>query len=114
MPTALQRPPRPRRLRNARRSGAVRRAQDYPLKPPSCYFLQPTPRHPHVYTNGDICLSLLGKGWRPNLSAQHIALSILSMLSSVRTKGLPQDNAAHADATPGKSQDNWMYHDDSC
>ena len=88
--------------------------EDYPLKPPSCYFLQPTPRHPHVYTNGDICLSLLGKGWRPNLSAQHIALSILSMLSSVRTKGLPQDNAAHADATPGKSQDNWMYHDDSC
>jgi hypothetical protein len=61
--------------------------QDYPLKPPSCYFLQPTPRHPHCYSNGDICLSLLGKGWRPNLSAQHIALSILSMLSSVGLVG---------------------------
>ena len=37
--------------------------KDYPSKPPSVYFLKPTPRHQHVYTNGDICLDLLGKGY---------------------------------------------------
>uniref|UniRef100_A0A7S1TYR4 UBC core domain-containing protein n=1 Tax=Phaeomonas parva TaxID=124430 RepID=A0A7S1TYR4_9STRA len=85
----------------------------YPTKPPSVYFLKPPPKHPHVYTNGDICLSLLGKDWRPNLTASSLALSILSMLSSAREKRLPNDNAQHADSPPGKPQDGWMYHDDS-
>jgi ubiquitin-conjugating enzyme E2 W len=65
---------------------------DYPSKPPSVYFLQPTPRHEHVYTNGDICLNLLGRDWRPNMSASTLALSILSMLSSAKEKKIPQDN----------------------
>lgn len=65
---------------------------DYPSKPPSVYFLQPTPRHEHVYTNGDICLNLLGRDWRPNMSASMLALSILSMLSSAKEKKIPQDN----------------------
>lgn len=65
---------------------------DYPSKPPSAYFLQPTPRHEHVYTNGDICLNLLGRDWRPNMSASMLALSILSMLSSAKEKKIPQDN----------------------
>ncbi|KAJ1460528.1 ubiquitin-conjugating enzyme/RWD-like protein [Pelagophyceae sp. CCMP2097] len=87
---------------------------DYPTTPPSVYFLAPTPRHPHVYTNGDICLNLLGKDWRPNLTISQLSLSILSMLSSAKQKGIPIDNAAHADATPGLFQEGWMYHDDSC
>lgn len=67
---------------------------DYPSKPPSVYFLQPTPRHEHVYTNGDICLNLLGRDWRPNMTAHTLALSILSMLSSAKEKKIPQDNQA--------------------
>ena len=67
-----------------------------------------------MYTNGDICLNLLGKDWRPTLSAGQLALAILSMLSSAREKRLPVDNSAHADAKPGSSQEQWMYHDDSC
>jgi len=86
---------------------------DYPASPPSVYFLQPTPRHPHVYTNGDICLSLLGEGWSPNLTVPKLALSILSMLSSTKHKGVPQDNANHCNNPPGKPQEGWMYHDDS-
>lgn len=66
---------------------------EYPRKPPIVYFLQPTPRHEHVYTNGDICLDLLGDGWRPSLTASALAVSILSMLSSAKTKMLPPDNA---------------------
>lgn len=88
--------------------------KEYPAKPVSAYFLKPTPKHMHVYSNGDICLSLLGCDWRPTMTAQLIAISILSMLSSAKEKAMPQDNAVHAESTPGKSQDQWMYHDDKC
>lgn len=88
--------------------------KDYPSKPPSVYFLKPVPRHVHVYSNGDICLNLLGRDWRPNMTAESLIISILSMLSSAKEKGIPQGNALHSDSTPGKQQDNWMYHDDKC
>jgi ubiquitin-conjugating enzyme E2 W len=87
----------------------------YPTVPPSVYFLKKfLPVHEHVYTNGDICLSLLGNGWRPTMSAQSIAVSILSILSSAQSKNLPMDNANHAGAKPGQYQKDWVYHDDSC
>ena len=37
---------------------------------PSVHFLKPTPKHVHVYTNGDICLNLLGRDWRPMITAE--------------------------------------------
>lgn len=86
----------------------------YPTVPPSVYFLPPTPQHEHVYTNGDICLSLLGKGWQPQMTAQSIAVSILSILSSASTKSIPMDNARHAQNKPGQYQKDWVYHDDKC
>lgn len=88
--------------------------KDYPTVPPSVYFLQPTPQHEHVYTNGDICLSLLGKDWRPTMTAQSIAVSILSILSSAQSKSLPMDNARHSPNKPGQYQKDWVYHDDNC
>lgn len=88
---------------------------EYPTVPPSVYFLKPNiPTHEHVYTNGDICLSLLGKGWKPSMTAQSIAVSILSILSSAKTKSLPMDNARHAHNKPGEYQKDWVYHDDIC
>lgn len=87
---------------------------DYPTGPPSVYFLHPTPRHEHVYTNGDICLSLLGKDWRPTMTAQSLANSILSILAGAQRKSLPMDNARHAPNKPGGRQDDWIYHDDNC
>lgn len=87
--------------------------KDYPSKPPSVYFLKPCPKHVHVYTNGDICLNFLGRDWRPTMTAQMLVASILSMLSSAKEKKIPQDNALHADTSPGQQQ-NWMYHDDKC
>ena len=88
--------------------------KDYPTKPPSVYFLKPCPKHVHVYSNGDICLNLLGRDWRPNMTAQQLAISILSMMSSAKEKKIPPDNAMHADSAPGQAQDHFMYHDDSC
>lgn len=87
---------------------------NYPTQPPSVYFMKPTPRHEHVYTNGDICLSLLGKDWRPTMTAQSLAVSIMSILSGARTKSLPMDNARQAMNKPGQKQDDWVYHDDNC
>lgn len=88
--------------------------KDYPIVPPSVYFMPPPPQHEHVYTNGDICLSLLGKDWRPTMTAQSIAVSILSILSSAQTKSLPMDNARHSQNKPGQYQKDWIYHDDNC
>jgi ubiquitin-conjugating enzyme E2 W len=89
--------------------------KDYPTVPPSVYFLKGyIPKHEHVYTNGDICLSLLGKDWRPTMTAQSLAVSILSILSSAQQKSLPMDNAVHAHAKPGAYQKDWVYHDDRC
>eukprot|EP00527_Entomoneis_sp_CCMP2396_P000462 CAMPEP_0198145116 /NCGR_PEP_ID=MMETSP1443-20131203/21054_1 /TAXON_ID=186043 /ORGANISM="Entomoneis sp., Strain CCMP2396" /LENGTH=317 /DNA_ID=CAMNT_0043808647 /DNA_START=63 /DNA_END=1013 /DNA_ORIENTATION=+ len=80
----------------------------YPTVPPSVYFLPPNiPVHEHVYTNGDICLSLLGKDWRPTMTAQSIAVSILSILSSAQSKSLPMDNSRHAQNKPGLYQKDW-------
>ncbi|KAL7426173.1 hypothetical protein ACHAXH_000320 [Discostella pseudostelligera] len=87
---------------------------DYPTSPPSVYFLPPTPRHEHVYTNGDICLSLLGTDWRPIMTAQSIAQAIMSILCGAQRKSLPMDNARHAGNKPGLKQDDWVYHDDNC
>ena len=87
---------------------------DYPTSPPSVFFLPPTPRHEHVYTNGDICLSLLGKDWRPIMTAQSIAQAIFSILCGAQRKSLPMDNARHAGNKPGQKQDDWVYHDDNC
>ncbi len=88
---------------------------NYPTVPPSVYFLPPNiPVHEHVYTNGDICLSLLGKDWRPTLTAQSVAHSILSILASATSKSLPMDNARHSQKKPGQYQADWVYHDDNC
>jgi len=67
--------------------------KEYPSKPPGVYFLKPVPKHQHVYTNGDICLNLLGRDWRPTMTAQNLAVSILSMLSTAKEKKMPIDNA---------------------
>lgn len=86
---------------------------NYPTVPPSVYFTGDSiPTHEHVYTNGDICLSLLGKDWRPTMTAQSIAHSILSILGSAHSKSLPMDNAKHAQNKPGQYQQDWVYHDD--
>lgn len=87
----------------------------YPFDSPEVTFLGPNiPVHPHVYSNGHICLSILTDDWSPALSVQSVCLSIISMLSSCKEKKRPPDNSLYVktcNKNPKKTK--WWYHDDS-
>ncbi|KAI9806854.1 MAG: hypothetical protein M1833_002511 [Piccolia ochrophora] len=58
----------------------------YPIEAPEVTFLRtpdrPIPIHPHVYSNGIICLDLLGsQGWSPVQNVESVCMSIQSMLT---------------------------------
>ncbi|BGP26434.1 ubiquitin-conjugating enzyme E2 W [Rhodotorula toruloides] len=95
------------------------------------------PEHPHVYTNGHICASVLGSGWSPVLNVQSLLLCIVislfllrwltssfplecsistiqSMLASCKKKELPPDNDRYIRNAPKSPKDTrWAYHDDT-
>ncbi|XP_067678368.1 ubiquitin-conjugating enzyme E2 W-like [Haliotis asinina] len=87
----------------------------YPFDSPQVTFIGSNiPVHPHVYSNGHICLSILTEDWSPALSVQAVCLSVVSMLSSCKEKKRPPDNAIYVKTcskNPKKTR--WWYHDDS-
>ncbi|XP_013593705.1 PREDICTED: probable ubiquitin-conjugating enzyme E2 17 isoform X1 [Brassica oleracea var. oleracea] len=60
--------------------------EHYPMEAPQVIFQHPAPLHPHVYSNGHICLDVLYGSWSPAMRLSSICLSILSMLSSSSVK----------------------------
>ncbi|CAM9706672.1 unnamed protein product, partial [Ectocarpus sp. 12 AP-2014] len=64
----------------------IRFPANYPIEAPEVVFVPTAPLHPHIYTNGHICLSILYDEWSPALTIQSVCLSILSMLSSCTAK----------------------------
>ncbi|SCV71475.1 BQ2448_3063 [Microbotryum intermedium] len=90
----------------------------YPIDSPEVTFLVSdgwsAPCHPHVYSNGHICASVLGSGWSPVLNVQALLLTLQSMLASCKQKELPSDNDRYVRNAPKSPKDaRFAYHDDT-
>lgn len=91
---------------------------NYPLEAPEVIFLEPSPIHPHIYSNGHICLDILydgsNGGWSPALTINKVCLSLRSMLASNTNKTRPPGDMEYCRRVGQRSpkQTNWAFHDD--
>jgi len=92
----------------------IRFTDDYPMDSPEVTFLTThCPVHEHVYSNGHICLNILGDDWSPAQTVMSVCKSIRSMLGSATEKKRPPDNARYTKGKPSNpKQTNFVYHDD--
>lgn len=68
---------------------------DYPFRPPAVRFLGPM-AHPNIYSDGSVCVDLLGAAWAPACDVRSVLLT-LSVLLQQPNPNSPADVAA-ADA----------------
>lgn len=69
---------------------------------------RPIPVHPHIYSNGIICLDLLGTaGWSPVQSVESVCMSLQSMLTgNTKNERPPGDKEFCASMGP-RGKDGW-------
>ncbi|KFH47943.1 ubiquitin-conjugating enzyme E2 W-A-like protein [Hapsidospora chrysogenum ATCC 11550] len=96
--------------------------KSYPIaahsEPPEVTFEKqsdrPIPIHPHIYSNGIICLDLLGsQGWSPVQSAQSVCMSIQSMLTSNTKNERPPGDAEFVKGNKLRPRDIEFLYDDN-
>ncbi|TFK47955.1 UBC-like protein [Heliocybe sulcata] len=90
----------------------------YPISAPAVQFMvtdkYKSPVHPHVYSNGHICASILGTEWSPVLSVIGVCVTLQSMLASCKKKERPPDNDRYVRHAPDNpKQTRFHYHDDT-
>lgn len=65
--------------------------ESYPVEVPRVQFINDIDRlipiHPHIYSNGHICLDMLGPKWTPIMNVSSICISIQSMLTGNERNG---------------------------
>ncbi|KAG9314745.1 UBC-like protein [Chiua virens] len=91
---------------------------NYPISSPAVQFVIDTdhqaPIHPHVYSNGHICASILGTEWSPVLSVSAVCVTLQSMLASCKVKERPVDNDRYVRTAPDNpKKTRFQYHDDT-
>jgi len=75
-------------------------SNNYPIEAPEVTFVtapdREIPMHPHIYSNGVICLDLLssGNGWSPVQSVETVCMSIQSMLTGNTRNERPEGDEA--------------------
>jgi len=90
----------------------------YPIASPAVQFVvddqYKAPLHPHVYSNGHICASILGDGWSPVLSVGAVCVTLQSMLASCKKKELPEGNDRYVMFAPDNpKKTKFLYDDDT-
>lgn len=84
-------------------------SDNYPLESPEVVFLTTegwtAPEAGHCYSNGHICLSILGNEWSPVLNTSSVLISIQSMLASCTKKERPPDNDRYIKHAPLSPKD---------
>ncbi|KAH7829653.1 putative ubiquitin-conjugating enzyme E2-18 kDa [Monocercomonoides exilis] len=82
----------------------------YPYENPKVTFVPPeVPMHPHVYSNGHICLSVLYSYWKPSMTVFSTCLSILTMLSSAKNKGRPFNDSSYVMYSGDPRYSSWVF-----
>lgn len=88
---------------------------DYPFSPPQVMFVGDNiPVHPHIYSNGHICLNILYDGWTPVQTISSVVLSLQSMLQNNLLLQPPEDDKRHCKYGPSDPLlAKWVFHDDT-
>ncbi|KAJ5826344.1 ubiquitin conjugating enzyme [Penicillium riverlandense] len=112
--------------------------QKYPIEPPEVQFITATttstptapsepnpntehntprsiPMHPHIYSNGIICLDLLSSaGWSPVQTVESVCMSIQSMLTANTKNERPPGDAEFVNYNRRRIRDiPFVYEDDN-